>query len=561
MIAILAQGDRMKVRFAMLNRLNLQDFRKLFGILNGFRWRVAALSAIVASLMFAACRSEPADLRNSVPPETLVYLETNDLGNALAALTEQPAFGEAAKAKPDLSMLSGIQIAIAVTGFEAEENPVTPENSVLNFRPRFVAVAETHMWNRSALAFTEERLGGFVNETYGGEVTLESRDEPGGRLFEWKAGDGRRVFAFVSGSRLFFSNDESALAAARAAARGETAGVGSNESLARIRSESSAALAFGYVSPDGVAQIANFAGVSTAIEATEDEDGRGFIARILPEAIRGAVRDVSWTANRVENGIEDRYTLALKPEASTVLRETMVVGGPPSETGAAMISPEVVSATKYNVKNPQIAWRSLVLLAGKSADPSSAQIISIFSGGVLDPYGIDDAEMFLSSVDSEIWTAAFDAEGDKSIAAATVKNMEAFRKSISDIDFSKPAENVNGAEVRKSADGELVVAFIGNQTIFGDAESVAKCLAASVEGKNLTKHQMWPRLSQNGAVATTIGRDQTDKVIDALGEKKSENIQVFTSFSSETRVGATGIERKTLSPFGLLGRIMEQFDE
>ena len=53
----------------------------------------------------SSCGSPPVDLRSLAPAETLVYLETNDLGKALGALTESRAFSEAAKRTPDGSGL------------------------------------------------------------------------------------------------------------------------------------------------------------------------------------------------------------------------------------------------------------------------------------------------------------------------------------------------------------------------------------------------------------------------------------------------------------------------
>jgi hypothetical protein len=512
-------------------------------------------------VFLSGCGSAPTDLRTLVPADSLVYLETNDLGKTLTALTDNKVFSEAAKAKPDFSSVGGMQMAIAVTGFEASENQITAENSVLNFKPRFVAVADTHTWNRYTLSFVEEKLGDFVNETYGGEVSLEKTVEAGGSSFVWTANDGRKVFAFVSGSRIFFSNDETALAKTRAVARGEADSLVKNESLAKMRETATGALGFGYVSGDGIAQIANFAGVSTAIEATEDDDGRSFIARVLPQILRGSLKEVFWIASKTDKGIEDKYTATVVPETTNVLKETIVPATTPLAGGAEFLPSDVISATRYNLQNPQIAWRSLLLVAGKSTDPASANVIVAFSGSLLDPYGVADAETFLNAVDSEIWTAAFDAEGDKTVAILVVKDGQKVRQAINEIDFKKPPEKIAGADAWKSADGEIAAVFAENRLLIGDPESVAKCLTAKPSGQNFTKSAAWPAFAENGAVAVSQGRDATEKMIDVLGERKNENLQMLTGFTTETRVNAGGIERKTTSPFGLIGRIIEQFDE
>jgi hypothetical protein len=535
------------------------DFKRRF-------YKICILSVFICVhlwiIFLCACSSPPTDLRSFVPADALVYLETSDLGKTLSALTESKAFQEAAKKTPDFSALNGMQVAIAVTGFEASENQVTAENSVLNFKPRFVAIADTHTWNRYTLQFTEERLGEFVNETYGGEVTLDSSDKNGGKSFVWTAKDNRKVYAFVKDSRIFFSNDETALEKSLAVFRGEADSLMKNESLAKVSAGGEKdSLAFGYIAPDGIAQISNLAGVSTAMDATEDDEGRSFIARVLPQILRGSVREVFWMATKTEAGIEDKYTVSLLPETSSVVKETLVPTTQNQTNFAEFLPSEVFSTTRYNLQNPQIAWRSLLLVAGKNTDAMSAKILIAFSGSLLEPYAVADAETFLSAVDSEIWTANFDAEGDKSVAVVGVKDAEKVKRSIAEINFKIAGESRENAEVWKSADGTNAAAFVENKLILGDSESVLKCLQTKQNGQSFAKNAAWKKFSETNAVAVTYGKDSIEKTIDVLGEKKAENLQILTNFTTETRFNASGIERKTVSPFGLIGRILGQFEE
>ncbi len=524
-----------------------------------------------------SCSSPPTDLRTFVPADTLVYLETGDLGKTLNALTESKAFQEAAKKTPDFSALKGMQVAVAVTGFEASENQVTAENSVLNFKPRFVAIADTHTWNRYTLQFTEERLGEFVNETYGGEVALEAADKNGGKSFVWTAKDGRKVFAFVKDSKIFFSNDETALEKSLAVFRGEADSLIKNESLAKMRETAKNSLAFGYIAPDGIAQISNLAGVSTAMDATEDDEGRSFIARVLPQILRGSVKEIFWTATKTEAGIEDKYSVSLMPETSSVFKETLVpaVQNESKAKLIAYVPPDAFSATRYNLQNPQIAWRSLLLVAGKNTDAMSAKILTAFSGSLLEPYGVADAETFLSAVESEIWTVNFDAEGDKSaviISFDSNEDLEKLKKSVAGIDFKKPFENAPAGVFWTSEDKETSFLLTGGlpgqkrYLILGDSESVKKCIEANLsylykEGSQQYRNFYDKFAENNNSVAITYGRYATEKVVDVLGEKKAENAQMLTVFTTETRFNASGIERKTVSPFGLIGRILAQFDD
>ncbi len=293
---------------------NYKDFRFLFSNFAFLRFCVFALFLILSS-----CKVQPTDLRIFAPSETLVYLESNDLANTLDALTENETFKNLSVNKKDFSALKNVQIAVFVTGFETSEKPAADGQAILNFKPRFVAVAETHLWNWQAIALTENQIGGFVNKIYGGEKNLQISGKNGGRWFVWTAKDGRKMFALVADSRIFFGNDETAIEKSLAVGRGEGDNLLKNENFTSAYNSANKGLAFGYVSSDGIAQIANIAGVSTAIEASEDTAPRDFIARTLPEIVRKSITEIVWTANKTGQGIEDVFRISTGGEVSAVL--------------------------------------------------------------------------------------------------------------------------------------------------------------------------------------------------------------------------------------------------
>ena len=504
-------------------------------------------------LIFVYRTPQKIDLREFAPNDALAYFEVEDLSKTLDALTENKTFQELANSKKDFSALKNIQIAVVVTGFETSEKQITDENSILNFQPHFVAVAETHAWEFQVRSFVENQLNAFVKERYGDNAKLETSDKNGGRNYIWTANDGRKAFAFVEKSRIYFGNDETAIEKCLAATHRETESLLKNENLARafsLKSESN--LAFGYVSPDGIAQIANLTGVSTAIETTENEEERSFIARILPQILRNTTREIVWTAQKNESGIEDKIYVALTTEVSSVFAETLKTNDENKTNAPEFLPHDIFSATLYNLKNPLIAWRSLILVTAKNTDAVSGKLLIQFSGSLLEPYGISDAETFLSAIGSDILTAQFDAEGDKSVSVFTIKDAEKVKKSITDINFKSPPEHRENAEIWQSEDKSLTAAFTGNKLILGDAESVLRCLQTKGNGQN------FKGFSVNSAVSQTYSKDvdSAGKVVSVLGNV-IENKRVIASYSTETSFTKNGIERKTISDFGLLGTILE----
>ncbi|MCY7375537.1 MAG: hypothetical protein LH472_06150 [Pyrinomonadaceae bacterium] len=495
-------------------------------------------------------------MRKLAPRETLVYLETNDVGEMLESLTASPAFQTLAKDKQEFSALKNIQIAVAVTGFETSE-----ENSVLNLKPRFVAIAETHAWNWQTVSLVENQIDNFVRKNYGDSAKLETVDKNDGKFFTWTANDNRRVFALAQNSLIYFGNDASAIEKCLAVKKGEAESLAQNESFTRVAAENN--LASGYVSTDGVRQIANLAGVSVAVNASEEIDERSFIARIVPQILQNTTREIVWTANRVERGIEDKFSVNLMDETAFVLKKTLNSKTDSLTNFADFLPSDTFAATFYNLKNPLISWRGSLALTAKNTDALSGKILIEFSDKLLEPYGIADAETFLGAVDAPIITAQFDADGEKSVSIAAVKDLGKLKAAISkEIDFESPPEKRSGAEVWFSANRGLAAAFIEIKLILGDGESVLKCLQAKVRGQSLAKNSAFQAFAESRAVAATFGKDadSAEKIAAVLANAKDEHRKLATFYTTETRLTESGFERVTVSDFGLIGTILENLN-
>ena len=114
-----------------------------------------------------------------------------------------------------------------------------------------------------------------------------------------------------------------------------------------------------------------------------------------------------------------------------------------------------------------------------------------------------------------------------------------------------------------SKDKSLSVAFIGNILILGDAESVVQILQAKKNGENFTKNAAFQQFANSKAVAATYSEDLDSgaKLVEIMGVRK-QNIKEFTPiFMTETIFTKKGVERKTVSDFGILGMILEQTED
>ena len=531
---------------------------------NNIAVKVLLFCLLLCVFWLSSWSYSPTDLRRFAPIETSIWLESNNLEETLNSITENETFQKITTGKTDFSALDGVQIAVAVTGFETTEKQITDQQSILNFKPKFAVIAETHAWSWQTNSLVEYNLDNFIRKQYGADATLEKNPKDNGTLYKWTSNDNRQSFAFVEGSLVFFGNNLESIEKCVAAKNNTAENLTNNGLLNSKREAANNSLAFGYISGDGIKQIADLVGIKQAIETSEENAPRSFISKILPEIVRGTIKEISWTAIKNENKIEDKFFIETTPEISNVLKETIIPNTKNEQTSAEFLPAEVFSATRYNLENPQIAWRSLLITAAKQLDETSAKILLAFSDSFFVSYGVSNGENFLSSIKSEIWTARFDSEGDKSAAIVKIKDAEKLKSSlVEDFDFKVSGEKNGGAEIYQAKTENLTAAFIGEILIIGDSESVVKCLNAKASGQNFAKTGKFNEISGSNAVAVTFSSDiesakNTAKVLSNL---KNENEQIFTTFITETRFIGRGFERKTISDFGFIGTILEQFGQ
>ncbi len=513
---------------------------------------------LLCTLVFPSCTSTSVDLRTLIPAESLVYLETNDLAAALRPMVNSDAFKKASSAQPDLSVLKGISVAVAVTGFETSEQKLTDEDSVGRIQPKFVALADTKAWNSTAVALAERALGNFVADVYRAEPALEKSQKHGGTYFKWSAKDGRNAFALVIGSLVYFSNDETVIEKCMAVKRGEAESIArSGKAPARMPNS----LAAGYVSTDGVDQIAALAGMSYASQTSDDEEVRSAIAGLLPQLIRGTVTDISWVASESPLGYEDKFTFGGNAETAPVLNETFASTSNVNVEMFRFVWAKAPSITMYNLERPNVAWRGLLLTSRSKVGAFGSQVIAEFSNAFAEPYGIADAEVFLSGIGPAFFTIRSDTEGEKPALIATVTNPDAVRRSlVKDLRPDKAAGDATGFEVLRNED--MMAVFAGNILVIGDAEAVDACLKSKLSGTDLASNPSLASQFRPGISAVTVSTDteQAAAVADLVAER-AENSNSPATTVTETRFSRSGIERRVISDLGMLGWVIYKLNE
>ncbi len=500
-------------------------------------------------------------MRTLVPADSLIYLETNDLVAALQPIIDNHAFIKAAKTKPDISALKGIQVAVTVSGFEMTEEKLTDEHSLGRVQPRFVAIVETHAWNWQAVAFAESQIGSFVMDAYRSDVAQEKIEKHGGTWFTWTANDERKAFALVIDSLIYFGNDEPAIEKCLAVKRGEADSI---IKTGKIAPAESTTIAAGYVSRDGMAQISSLVSLSMAAKTQGEPEVQSAIAGILPQLLRGTMSEVKWVASTTAARVEDRYSITSPDEIARVLSETLTPTGRTDRTLFDLVPDDILSVTSYDLAKPNVAWRSLLLTSKTLADPVPGSLIGEFGIAFAESYGIRDPELFLSGVGPSIVTGNIDQNSEKPVVIASVVIAPNVRAAIDpELKLDKALSDEFGVEVLRAPDGDLAAAFFDGKVITGDAEAVLACLRSRAADRTMGKSPAKVDLLATGASAASMSVDKeiAPAIASVMFQTEPGVVVSASVYTTETRFTRAGIERRVTSDFGLIGWIIAQLAE
>ena len=127
------------------------------------------------------------------------------------------------------------------------------------------------------------------------------------------------------------------------------------------------------------------------------------------------------------------------------------------------------------------------------------------AGGLFESFGITDHGVFLRAAKGRVISGRFDSEGEEVVAVTEVSDFEAIKPALGLVDFSLPPQDLEGAQLWKSADGDFAAASIGSFAIVGDAESVVRCIKAHAAGSTLAKRPIYPPFTESIIVTIAPG--------------------------------------------------------
>jgi hypothetical protein len=196
----------------------------------------------------------------------------------------------------------------------------------------------------------------------------------------------------------------------------------------------------------------------------------------------------------------------------------------------------------------------LLSVLDKSTNPFTAKLLAELAGILFEPYGIQDAEMFLSSVDPNIVTGIVNLDEEYPFLIATMHDIPKAQKSIAP--GLKPVQPTYW----RDDENELFATFHDNRILIGSERAISTLTSHGAEPPLST--DMLTKLGQSKTPITTVGYDrlmagQVAGVLSEISSKSRSDANYFT----ETRFTKAGIDRRTVSDFGLIGSIIAQLGQ
>jgi hypothetical protein len=569
------------------------SLRKLFAL--------AIVLIAIAGVWLWWNRPQKVDMAAYVPADALVYLEANSLPEIVQGLSQTDAWkvlAPPAGIRSDLGQLgwlsrlsawtgigtaetvtlSRAQVAIVVLSLEAADAGET-----LKIKPRYGVVAETHTSEWRTRASVEKRVGDFARRAYK-TPTVERKKIDDVEFVTWKAPAGdRQIIAAVMGSVAVIGTDENTVRTILAVKRGERPSLAGSPLLEEMRRrvDAQAGLAFGYVSPQGAAQLLEVGIAAYAGQISNNPQIQGAIASRLPQMANKLLGGAGWSARFVKGSVEDRYFLALQNGVAERLKTPFAPAASSTIKAGQLLPAETYRLTRYNYRDPAEAWRGLNAAISSQLDALGAVSIGLLLKAALEPYGIEEPDTFLTAIGSEIVTAGLDNAGSSTVTIMEVKDEKRLRDFVLKRLGPRPrTERVGDADLLISRDEERGAAsFVSGHLIMGLEANVRRCLEALAQGRTLEVGSSFQQALQRAAdsssppaVITFTDDDASAlSLITAIASQPAARARAFNQEEteralnqlpytvSETNLMEGGFEKRTRSAFGQFGTLVSQF--
>ncbi len=482
-----------------------------------------ALGLVVAVATYFAVRRPPrVAMERYVPASALGFVEIDSVSDLIDGLTDTKAWRELAPVLglssqlrqiglgADLMGRTGLgpaeaviasraQYAIALTGIEASSG-ATDEGPYINFKPRFVLIAETHAKPEAVSNLLKERAALLARRVYGESPEEDSRDYHGSPLMVFRGpAQGRELLAASSGSVALISNNREAIESCLDSLAGRSPTLAADETLKQKRSVvDHNASVFAFITERGVSKLAEIGPAIIASRSQSSAEQINSIADLIQNVSKETVTALLYAAEFTSDGVTERYLTVLLPRVAKSLMPAFQASRSSGTNALLLVPREAREITLLNVDRiGELPERSLKQIA-PNLDVVAGVALREFVISFRKDYGLESAESAGDAVGDEF--ALVDL-GDGQ-ARATIMSVRDKAKLTLLVEKylrfdggSVTAEAYNGTELKvASNDDRRAGALIADYFVLGTRDQIKRMIDTNAGGSGLATDEHFKRV-------------------------------------------------------------------
>jgi hypothetical protein len=531
-------------------------------------------------------RPRAVDMAAYAPADSLLYLESNNPTDVVAALTSTDAWrlveglsdthriADTNNWSEKFVRWTGIgpiksviftraQVAVVVTDLG-----VAQDAESLTIKPEGALLIETHTSSRRIKDPVEQALKKFAEATYDQPVFRRTTVD-GSEFLEWVArGNSRQVVATIAGTLVIVGNTERAVQKTLDVTLRRQPSLKDDADLLRLRLELKAdrALAFGYVPEKKSARLLSVAVPMILGRAP----GNTEFERLIDSGSAKIVGSLGWSCRPFMSGIEDRYRINLQPAVLVKLKE--LFSCQQSEPTSQPVLPNAYSSvTYYRFQNPATAWQGLKTGVSSQVDTLSAILFSSILKSALLPYGINEPDKFLSLVENPVYTARFESETPSSILVGKLRDKKAMKELLMTGMGFRLIDTTTEAEVFQNSENEFAARLVDRFVVIGSQAEVdryfEKTTSFRPESLSTSQQTVLTSLSSSACILTySDDKDRVRAFVSAMltadgstarwTDQREQRLGLLPYSATETTIAEHGIERITRSALGQFSTLL-----
>jgi hypothetical protein len=534
---------------------------------------------------------EPVDLANYAPADALVYVEFDNLADVARTIQHTDTWKAAAPitgsnggdenrllitaARAGIGPIESVlfartQVALVVVGLNTSEQG----SDTLKVRPELALIAETHTSRWRTKPVMVEAVKRLANLSYGAS-TCSGPDYDGDKVECYIPGTDRRLVGMIYGTTIILANSDNALRSCLEVREGRRPSLTTDTEFLKTRSavETEQSLSFGYVATGNSAKLFSWAAPLQMGLAPDNQE----LQQLLTMSAGKILRTISWTAVPAGGGIEDRFVFSLDPGVVARLQPAFETSQR-DENIWKLVPESFESLTIYRSREPLAAWTSLNIAVSFQLDALPAVLFGSLLKSSLLVYGIDNPKEALAALSPPLLTMKPAAGAEGSVLIARVIDGARLRKALQQqTDDGPNPQLLEGLQSEPDPANEFAAVFADGYVLLGKTENMRPSLvelrkqqAAATEARKNVQDSA----RANTAAIVTYANDEvrltsfisTLLMLQGRSLSSEEIGKLQSTFGdssfaeTETRLSASGIERKTRSAFGQFSTLIALLD-